>query len=143
MKRVIYILLAIGVFLLTGCGPRGPKLATSAEDIVGTWQQVGGTPRYLQFFEDGTLHVADSLFLLDDQPFVEVEFRFEGTQLIMEETFPLTFCQENPTSIFEVHLLENGNLQFVAVEDKCGGASAALVGVSAVVEITREWEPVP
>ena len=43
-------------------------------------------------------------------------------------------CGDNPDVIYEIHLLENGNLEFVAIEDTC---AVRLTGW------TVEWAPVP
>jgi hypothetical protein len=32
-------------------------------------------------------------------------------------------CDDNPDAIYEIHLLQNGNLQFIEIEDTCGGRS--------------------
>ncbi len=36
------------------------------------------------------------------------------------------FFDDCPDAIYEIHLLENGNLQFVAIEDTCAKRSSAL-----------------
>ena len=149
MKRVVYILLAIGLFLLAGCGARGPKLASSAEDIVGTWYSSFGQPTYMQLFEDGTKHGSSNRELVEDHPADIEKFRFEGTQLFLEST-GRGFCgdvnhdgiHEKEVGSYEVHLLENGNLRFVAIEDECAFRASELQGL-VDGEITAEWEPVP
>ena len=35
-------------------------------------------------------------------------------------------ADDNPDATYEIHLLENGNLQFVAIEDKCAFRSGSL-----------------
>ena len=75
MNKLVTSSIAIALFLLAGCAESGPKLASSAADIVGTWHSTtdsGG----LQFNEDGTA--------LGDPAAVNPtpgEFRFEGTRL--------------------------------------------------------------
>jgi hypothetical protein len=45
----------------------------------------------------------------------------------------------NPIGIYEVELLENGNLKFTVIEDECPGRVNYLEG--ALIE--TEFEPVP
>ena len=75
--------------------------------------------------------------MVEDRPAVEADFRFEGTKLFSEER--LGPCDENPNSIYEVELLENGNLKFTAIEDEC----AVRVSFSEGARGDKEWEPVP
>ena len=67
-------------------------------------------------------------------------FRFEGTRLILTE-IPGRGCSliEAQIGIYEVELLENGNLKFTAIEDECATRFNYLEG--ALIE--AEWEPVP
>ena len=39
-KNTVIAFLAIGIFVLVGCGTSGPEKADSIEDIGGTWQRV-------------------------------------------------------------------------------------------------------
>ena len=84
----------------------------------------------IQFNEDGTLRASTH----------PGEFRFEGTRLIFNSN-PAGACFQlgAETGIYEVNLLENGNLKFTVIEDDC------LVRVSytagRVIEV--EFEPVP
>ena len=108
------------------------KLATSAEEIVGTWHNSGAG--YLRFYKDGTFHWARALDNLDSQPNAINEFRFEGTQMILKEVSVsgVPGCGD-ATGIYEVRLLEGGKIRIVTIEDKC----APRAGSTAV-----EYEPV-
>ena len=138
MKKLIVGSIAIAMFLLAGCGASGPKLASSAEDIAGLWYSASGGPHYILYLEDGTMHGSTNPDLIEDRPETEEDFRFEGTKLFSEERQG-GFCEENPTSIYEVELLENGNLKFTAIEDECARRVSGLEGVNG----EEEWEPVP
>ncbi len=146
MNKLMVGSIAIAMFLLAGCGAAGegptePGPIISVEAIVGTWQRTSGGIRYLQFREDGTTHSSRSLeAVIEGHGQTQWKYRIEGTQLILEET--LGVCEENPTGIYEVHLLENGNLQFVSVEDECPSRVSFLAG-RPDEGITREYEPVP
>jgi hypothetical protein len=62
------------------------------------------------------------------------ETRFEETKLlvkVLKETAAYS-CDDDP--IYEIHLLENGNLQLVAIEDPCAHR---------LEDFQAEWEPVP
>ena len=54
MTKLVASSTAIAVFLLAGCAASGPKLASSAEDIVGTWHSTTDSGE-VQFNEDGTI----------------------------------------------------------------------------------------
>ena len=51
-------------------------------------------------------------------------------------------CDENMVTIYEVHLLENGNIQFVAIEEECV-YRASVLACRPDNGITREYETVP
>lgn len=126
--------IAIGLFLITGCAASGPKMASSAEDVAGTWQStVDGLE--VQFNEDGTL-----LAEIRSDHAHAGEFRFEGTRLFLKELEQGSVCVGGAeTGIYEIELLENGNLKFTAIEDECATRVSYLEG--ALIE--AEWEPVP
>ena len=83
------------------------------------------------------MHGSSSPDLVEDSPQMEEDFRFEGTKLFREQRRGR--CGENPNSIYEVELLENGNLKFTAIEDECANRATNLEGVTG----DKEWEPVP
>lgn len=95
------------------------RLATSVEEIAGTWQKTTGAG-YIRFNEDGTFDQARAFDDLDSHPFAICEFWFEGTQMFIGECTvsgvpPCT----NPVAIYEVWLLEGDRIEIVAIEDKC------------------------
>ena len=98
-----------------------PVLATSAEQIVGTWLGIKADGMYERFNLDGTSQVAVSLDTLADKPDTEMTFRFEGTRFIYTEVKAtgLPSCGSTP-GIYEVQLLPNGNIKFVRIQDACG-----------------------
>ena len=77
----------------------------------------------------------------EDRPIVTDKFWFEGGQLFLETTsVGAAACEENLVGIYEVNLLENGSIQFVAIEDECVVQATTLSGREG---LTREYEPVP
>ena len=105
-----------------------PGPITSFEDIAGTTYQsqlVSG-PLFLYFFEDGTFHGDSNRDLVVERPSVIHENRFEGTTVFLHQTKGDCDApgRTNPDATYEIHLLENGNLQFVEIEDKCAGRSS-------------------
>jgi len=134
MNKLVTSSIAIALFLLAGCAASGPKLASGAEDIVGTWKSTTSSVT-LQFNEDGTTRIKTA-----QGTDVIREFRFEGTRFFSTD-IPNGGCThiEAETGIYEVELLENGNLGFTVIEDECPGRVNTLMG--ALIE--REWEPVP
>ncbi len=121
MRKPIAGLMVVGVLILAACSTAEvePGPITSFEDIAGTTyesQGLGG-PFFLYFFEDGTWHGSDNRDLVVDTPNTIHETRFEGTTAFANQT--KGSCDDNPEATYEVRLLENGNLQFVEIEDKC------------------------
>ena len=127
------IIVGIGLWALPLGGGPEPGPVSSLEDIAGTYQRQGpGYQVFIQFFEDGTWHFSTNRDLVEDRPEEIMETRFEGTKAFLKETKGL--CDDDPDAIYEIHLLENGNLQLVAIEDPCAFRSGAY---------PAEWAPVP
>ncbi len=124
--------IVIALFLLAGCAASGPKLASSAEDIAGTWQSTIGSPE-AHFNEDGTLRVE-----FEGNAHANGEYWFEGTRFFIKKPFG-NECFNAETGIYEVELLENGNLNFTVIDDEC----MIMVNLWAGRLIDAEWEPVP
>ncbi len=97
---------------------------TSFEDIAGiTYERQGpGLQVFFHFFEDGIWHDSSNRDLVEDRPARIMETRFEGTRVFLKET--MGRCDDDPDAIYEIHLLENGNLQLVAIEDPCAARSS-------------------
>ena len=136
VQKPITSLMVVGLLVLAACGTGGevePGPITSFEDIAGTYERQGvGPPVYLHFFEDGTLHESQNRDLVEERPSIIHETRFEGTKIFMTETKGP--CDDNPDAIYEIHLLENSNMEFVAIEDTCAFRSG---------DLSVEWMPVP
>ncbi len=92
-------------------------LATSAEEIVGTWYESGS---YIRFDEDGTFRQAFSLDKLDNQPYAISSYRFEGTKMVTSEisVSGVPSCG-NKIGSYEIRMLENGNIEIVTIQDQC------------------------
>ena len=137
MQKLIASLMAVGLLLLAACSTAEvePGPITSFDDIAGTTyeRQGPGEPWYLLFFEDGTLNGSTNRDLVEDSPEVIEENRFEGTKMFLKQIKGR--CDDDPDAIYEILLLENGNLQFVAIEDTCATRSSFFT-------LNAEWEPV-
>lgn len=109
-------------------------LATSIEDILGTWFGSGEHTLYHRFTPDGTCLVAVSKRRLESEPNVVCTCSFEGAQMTMacSEADGLPSCPGN--GVYEVQLLPNGNIKFVKVEDSCA---------KRVLTMTMEYHLVP
>ncbi len=123
MQKPIASLMAVGLLLLAACGTGGevePGPITSFDDIAGTTyeRQGPGPPFYLHIFEDGTFHFGSHSDVVEERPAVVLETRFEGTKIFVTQTHG-ALCVDNPDGIYELHLVENGNLEFVVIEDSC------------------------
>ena len=142
MQKLIASLMAVGLLLLAACGTGGelePGPVTSFEDIAGTYQRQGPGAGFaiIHIFEDGTkIHFSSNRDLVEDRPLGIEETRFEGTKVFLKEIKGRCFTRGTAEAIYEIHLLENGNLQFVAIgEDMCGQRSSTWGGA--------EYAPVP
>ena len=139
MQKPIASLMVVGLLVLAACSTGGeaePGPITSFEDIAGTtYERQGlGITIYFHFFEDGTVHTSSNRDLVEDRPSDIFETRFEGTTVFLHDVKGGSRCPDDPDSTYEIHLLENGNLQFVVVEDSCGGRASFF---------SAEWAPVP
>ncbi len=140
MQKPIASLMAVGLLVLAACGTGGevePGPVSSLEDFAGTYENVGpGAPLYLHILEDGTLHLSSNRDLVEDRPEIISETRFEGTKVFLKDTKGVCVDEDAiADATHEIHLLENGNLKFVAIEDKCGARSGGLQ--------IQEYAPVP
>ena len=138
MRKPIASLMVVGVLILAACGTGGevePGPITSFEDIAGTTYEDQSVDRldFIYFFEDGTFHDSSNRDLVEERPTVIHETRFEGTTVFLHQIKGR--CGDNPDATYEIHLLENGNLQFVAIEDPCAFRSSFLLEL--------EYAPVP
>jgi len=135
--------IAIALFLLAGCAASGPKLASSAEDIVGTWVAPEGIASAYKFDEDGTWRESLSLARLDE-PYAQGEFWFEDMQFFIKYTegFVLRTCGELAGS-YDIELLDTGNISFTVVEDECQGRVDGLQAGGVADGGQIEWAPVP
>jgi len=110
---------------------------TSFDDIAGTiYQRQGsGSDQYMYFLEDGTIHGSSNPDFVVDRPFVVFQTSFEETKILI--TTDNLFCdQPDQGGTYELLVLENGNLMFVAVdEDSCGLRSGNFSNT--------EWAPIP
>jgi hypothetical protein len=128
--------MAVGLLLLAACSTAEvePGPITSFDDIAGTTYERQGTVgvAYFHFFEGGTIHFSSNRDLVEERPLGVMETRFEGTTVFLSEIEGR--CDDDPDAIYEIHLLENGNLQFVAIEDACPIRSSSFLA---------EYTPLP
>ncbi|MCZ6739497.1 MAG: hypothetical protein O7C01_06960, partial [Actinobacteria bacterium] len=114
MQKLITSLMAVGLLVVAACGKGGevePGPITSFDDIAGTtYERQQGSPDFIHFFEDGTVHGSSNRDLVEERPRSIWETRFEGTKVFLHD---VEGCEDDLDSIYEIHLLENGNLQFV------------------------------
>jgi hypothetical protein len=114
----------------TALGP-----VTSFEDIAGTiYEHQGPGTFYFYFFEDGTWNGAGRQESVIDDPLERWETTFDGTNILVTEIKGP--CGKAPDPVYELHVLENGNLQFVAVSDDTCPVRASSLTIG-------EWTPVP
>ena len=140
MQKPIASLMAVGLLLLAACSTAEvePGPITSFADIAGTIyerQDTGAPLKLLYFVEDGTFHGSSNQELIVDRPLVVFQTSFGDTKILI--TTASSRCdQPDQGGTYELLVLENGNLMFVAVdEDSCGMRSGNFSNT--------EWVPVP
>jgi len=97
-----------------------PVKVTDADDLVGLWHGHGRDGMYFQFNQDGTCQQTMVRDTLDTNPNIICEYRFDGDQFVLTilTVEGLPPCQQ-PVAIYEIHRLDNGNIKFVNVDDRC------------------------
>jgi hypothetical protein len=95
--------------------------------MVGTWQS--RRTYFLGFYENGTFHQAHALDKLDSAPYAISRFWFEGTQMLMEEisVSGVPSCGDR-IGIYEIRLLEDGEMHIATIEDGCSGRAGDTAG---------------
>ncbi|MCH8900363.1 MAG: hypothetical protein IH942_07730, partial [Acidobacteria bacterium] len=91
---------------------------TSFDDIAGRIyvSQGIGEDQYLYFLEDGTINGSTNPDLVVDRASDVRTTRFDGTQVFITTTS--SRCpQPDQGGTYEIHLLENGNIQFLAIDE--------------------------
>jgi len=101
------------------------KLATSAEEILGTWQLGSYT---IRFDDDGTCSQMGP-YTSDDRPYAINEFSFDGARMSLKEisVSNVSSCGRE-VGIYEVRLLGSGTIQIVAINDKCADRAGDVAG---------------
>lgn len=140
MKMPVLVSGALALLLVACGGASGEpadadgNLASSPEDILGMWtRDLEGSATSYYFKDDGTFHLKLSTDpeLLETSPGLVGNYWFDGSQLILEdlEQFQATSVGMCPdVGVYEVVMLENGNLLFRVIEDECAGRVDNLVG---------------
>lgn len=133
---VLVIGAAAGILTLSGDGgddvvaasPTTSGPITSFDDIAGRiyLSQGIGPDEYMYFLEDGTIHSSTNPDLVVDRASDVYTTRLEGTHVLI--TVISSRCpQPDQGGTYEIHLLENGDLQFLAIdEDPCAMRSGYL-----------------
>lgn len=106
-------------------------LATSIEDVVGTWYNPNKNI-YLRFYEDGTFHHAHGL---DDEPHAINEFQFEGEEMFIKtiSVSGVPSCGDE-IGTYKVRLYPNGTIQIAKIKDNC---------LPRLGETALKFDPVP
>ncbi len=138
LKNTIIALLAIGVLVISGCdSTSNAERADEIEDIVGTWKRIGSIEMVCRHSQDGALACADRGQELDGNDVFLGDFWFDDG--LYHETSRRTDCVE--VGVYEVLLLDNGNIKYELVEDECEGRVSINFGAFST-EGKIEWEPV-
>ena len=121
--KILVVLMVIVSLGLTACAgsqptptpvPPTPTPSITEEDLIGIWYGYGP----LQFNEDGTYRNARAITWLETAPDDVGQFRLEGTTLTFISSNDSPNCRGQSGS-YQVELTEQGQLQFVLIEDPC------------------------
>lgn len=130
--------------LLIGCGapaatPVPPTttptpavtLATSVEQVVGTWQS---GRYYIRFDADGTYRQAHVLEELASAPYAISSYQFEGSEMVTKaiSVSGVPSCGE-AIGRYNIRLLDSGHIRVVTIRDQC---------LPRAGDTAREYEPV-
>ena len=150
MNKTITAFMALGLLLLAGCATLAPTptatpapsptatpappptatpaptetpvppLATSVDDVIGSWQWgTGGTILFFQFDEDGTYRQASrDVTNLQDNPQQLGQFMFEEGLLTLVSSDESPLCA-GQSGTYEVRVLEQGQIGLFVREDEC------------------------
>lgn len=118
MHKQVPILMAIGLLVLAGCSRSQAGLVTNPENVIGIWSYTSGA-HVARFDADGVFHDAPSLYLVrNPQIRPGGEYAFEDGQLVITTPEDDNICGA-VTAVYEVRLLENGNISITAIDDSC------------------------
>jgi len=147
IAAVIVLVIGAAAAILTLSGDGGDDVVaaspaasgpiTSFDDIAGRIyrSQGPGSVQYVYFLEDGTMNNSTNPDLVVDRPSDVDTTRFDGTQVLITRPGSSRCPQPDQGGTYQIHLLENGNLQFLAIdEDPCALRSSFL---------QRGFAPVP
>ena len=117
----------------------------SFEEIAGTYLRHGvGEPMYFLFLGDGTVHISSNTDLIVNRPMGVFATTWAGSSVFITN-IRLRFGCARPDQggTYEIHVMANGNLQFVAVgSDTCLARSGILLGRRFGIT-TAQLEPIP
>ena len=132
MRRpIVASVIMIGVVLMGGLlapaqarsDDLKPKLAASADEIIGTWHTSGCVSHncYVRFEKEEIYREAGSPDLLDNAPHGVSSYRFNGTEMAVSEVSIVRGLPSCGKIIgrYRVQLLEGGNIRVVLIEDPC------------------------
>lgn len=124
-----------------------PILITNAADMVGIWLgTVAGEQGYVMYTEDGRYTVALTQDDLGIAPRVSGEYWFEDGAIHLrdlENAGHWVVCGAETIGVYEVVVLEDGNVQFQTVEDGCAEGGYTRNYIFANMTQERIGDPVP
>lgn len=138
MKRAIVPFVCVVLVALVGCNASEGEMVDTVEEIVGTWSRRGGLGRLIcRHSDDGTLTCAQTVKEIESgDGFFEARYWFEDGKY--HEQSDVVGC--SATGVYEIVILESGNLQFELIEDECSNRKNGWIGI---VEEQIEWGPMP
>ena len=121
LKQILVGCFVIGALLLGFViEAKAETLATSADEIVGTWvsNSCWAGTCYLRFYKDGTTHEASALDKLDGEPYAINSYQLKGTEMFVKEVKVVGVPSSGDViGRYQVELLESGNIRIVCIED--------------------------
>ncbi len=116
--------------------PRTPTpvlpLVSSPKDLEGYWHATQNLGFYFHFLPDGTYKGDFYIDEVDESPDISGEYWVEDSQLHMK----ITWASEDfgngcvgILGIYQVQMQEDGNLNYMYVQDNCAGRRRGIVGL--------------
>jgi hypothetical protein len=114
--------------LPTATAPEPYTVVVDPAPVIGSWKY--SSSNFTRFDPDGTYREARSLEALDDKPFAINQYDFEGGFLVVREisVSDVPPCGSK-VGIYEVRILDSGQMQMVLIKDGCGHRERDTVGI--------------
>lgn len=120
--------------------PAGAERVASLDEIAGWWKAVQGGDGVMHIEGNGTWTLFYEQEPMADGPRAMGEIRVEDSRFLIAENVWGDEAVCGDTGTYEVHLLTDGHIKFVAIEDNCQHRLDTLQGKGSL-NGSIEWMP--